>query len=109
MVRKLKWVLIAVLVLAAAPIWAQGTAATGVAWSSMPSAEQKLLTRFQNQWDTLPPVRQQSLERGAQRWLAMTPEQRDGAKQRFHRWKQLTPGEREVVRERWPGVSCFQR
>ena len=49
---------------------------SGIAWGSLSSQEQQLLTPFAKQWATLPPERQQRLRKGIQRWSQMSPAER---------------------------------
>ena len=97
----------ALLLLAAAPAFAQQAPAPGanppapVAWSSLSPEQQKLLSRFGGQWDGLPPARQQALAHGTERWLGMSGEQRDKARDRFSHWQTLPPEQRHALRGRW--------
>src|ERR1700730_18751378 len=87
----------ALLLLAAAPAFAQEAPAPGanppapVAWSSLSPEQQKLLSRFGGQWDGLPPSRQQALAHRTARWLGMSAEQRDQARGRFRPWQTIPP------------------
>ncbi len=77
-------------------------AASGVTWSSLNPAQQKLLQqRFGDKWNTLPPERQQALARGSERWLSMSPQQQGMATQRFQHFRALPPEQKQMVRERW--------
>ena len=97
----------ALLLLAAAPAFAQEAPAPGanppapVAWSSLSPQQQKLLSRFGGQWDGLSPSRQQTLAHGTERWLGMSAEERDKARERFGHWQTLPPEERHALRNRW--------
>jgi hypothetical protein len=97
----------ALLLLAAAPAFAQEAPAAGanppapVAWSSLAPEQQKLLSRYEGQWNSLPPARQQALAHGSERWLGMSAEQRDKARDRFSHWQSLPPEQRHALRSRW--------
>src|SRR5256886_13557988 len=98
---------IALLMLAAAPAFAQQAPAEGatppapVAWSSLAPEQRKVLSRLAGQWDSLPPARQQALAHGSDRWLGMSAEQRDKARERFSHWQSLPPDQRHALRSRW--------
>ncbi len=47
-----------------------------VAWSSLTSDQQRVLSRFEGKWNELPAQRQLALSRGAQKWLSMSPDER---------------------------------
>jgi len=110
--NSLRLIVLASLLLAAAPTFAQtnppsdapaaaAPEANGVPWSNLSAEQRKVLQRYEGRWDSLPPQRQQNLSRGSQRWLQMTPNQRKDARGRFDKWKDLPPDRRREVRDRW--------
>ena len=105
--RRLRSACLALLLIAAAPAFAQqaperaAPGARGEQWSSLSADQRRLLERFRDSWNALPPQRQEALARGSERWLSMSPEQRKDAKQRFERWRDLSPEQRRQMRDRW--------
>src|SRR5215472_2048176 len=59
----------------AAPAASVAAPPAGVAWSSLSSDQQRVLSQFGSQWNTLPPERQQALAHGSERWLGMSAAQ----------------------------------
>jgi hypothetical protein len=107
MIDKLHSLLLALLMAAALPAFAQELPAAPssppapVAWSSLSPPQQQLLSKFSGQWGSLPPARQQALAHGSERWLGMSAAERDTARERFSRWGSLPPEERHALRGRW--------
>src|SRR4030088_3860112 len=114
MSNKPAW-MFALLLLAAAPAFAQQAPAAGanppapVAGSSLSPEQHKLLSRFAGQWDSLPPSRQQALAHGSERWLGMSAEQRDKARDRFSHWQTLPPEQRHARRRPRERIQSLQQ
>src|ERR1700687_796049 len=87
------------LLLAAAPAFAQGAPAPGAnppapgAWSSLSPEQHKLLSAFGGPWNSVPPTRQQPRAPATERCLGMSAEQRYQARERFGQWQTLPPVE----------------
>lgn len=70
-----------------------------IAWSSLSSAQQRMLAPLQGQWDQMKPGRQQHLAQNAERWAALPPAHQQQIRERLTRWANMTPEERRQLRE----------
>ncbi|HJR10364.1 MAG TPA: DUF3106 domain-containing protein [Rhodanobacteraceae bacterium] len=70
-----------------------------IAWSSLSSAQQRMLAPLQGQWDQMKPGRQHHLAQNAERWATLPPEHQQQIRERLTRWAAMTPEERRQLRE----------
>jgi len=70
-----------------------------IAWSSLSSAQQRMLAPLQGQWDQLKPGRQQHLAQNAERWATLPPAHQQQIRERLARWAAMTPEQRRQLRE----------
>src|SRR5215472_5135081 len=107
MSERLHALLIALLIAAAGPSFAQeppaanGPPSAPVSWSSLSAQQQQVLSNFGPQWSSLSPGRQQALAHGSERWLNMSDAERGQARDRFERFRTLPPEQRQALRQRW--------
>ena len=70
-----------------------------IAWSSLSSAQQRMLAPLQGQWDRMKPGRQRHLAQNAERWAALPPAHQQQIRERLTRWAAMTPEQRRQLRE----------
>jgi len=87
------------LLIVAAPAWAQDKPAAALpAWEQLTAEQRELLIApVRERWNSDPAARARMLEH-AQGWKKMTPEQRSRARQGMKRFENMSPEQREQAR-----------
>jgi len=70
-----------------------------IAWSSLSSAQQRMLAPLQGQWDQMKPGRQHHLAQSAGHWATLPPARQQQIRERLTRWAAMTPEQRRQLRE----------